>query len=132
MGIVVYGSYQAVLFSLRIARAPTSLMIGAQYRMRPADDQRNVQNRALRHEGAEDGTHGIFVKFDRISPVNTGGREYAPNQDRRVILSDSRIASGSSPQPPGPAALEFVEKEFSLHLLGDSLKRLLKTPDPAT
>ena len=27
---------------------------------------------------------------------------------------------------------EFVEKEFSLHLLGDSLKRLLKTPDPAT
>lgn len=27
---------------------------------------------------------------------------------------------------------EYVEKEFSLHLLGDSLKRLLKTPDPAT
>ena len=27
---------------------------------------------------------------------------------------------------------EYVEKEFSLHLLGDSLKRLLKTPDSAT
>jgi DNA-binding NtrC family response regulator len=27
---------------------------------------------------------------------------------------------------------EYVEKEFSLHLLGDSLKRLLKTPDPVT
>jgi DNA-binding response OmpR family regulator len=27
---------------------------------------------------------------------------------------------------------EYVEKEFSLHRLGDSLKRLLKTPDPAT
>jgi DNA-binding NtrC family response regulator len=26
---------------------------------------------------------------------------------------------------------EYVEKEFSLHLLGDSLKRLLKTPDRA-
>jgi two-component system OmpR family response regulator len=25
---------------------------------------------------------------------------------------------------------EYVEKEFSLHLLGDALKRLLKTPDP--
>jgi DNA-binding NtrC family response regulator len=27
---------------------------------------------------------------------------------------------------------EFVEKEFSLHRLGDALKRLLKTPDPET
>jgi DNA-binding NtrC family response regulator len=27
---------------------------------------------------------------------------------------------------------EFVEKEFSLHRLGDSLKRLLDTPNPAT
>jgi CheY-like chemotaxis protein len=27
---------------------------------------------------------------------------------------------------------EYVEKEFSLHLLGDALKRLLKTPDPVT
>jgi len=27
---------------------------------------------------------------------------------------------------------EYGEKEFSLHLLGDSLKRLLKTPDPVT
>jgi DNA-binding response OmpR family regulator len=25
---------------------------------------------------------------------------------------------------------EYVEKEFSLHLLGDALKRLLKTPTP--
>ena len=27
---------------------------------------------------------------------------------------------------------EYVEKEFSLHLLGDSLKRLLKTPNRAS
>ena len=27
---------------------------------------------------------------------------------------------------------EFVEKEFSMHLLGDSLKRLLNDPDPST
>lgn len=27
---------------------------------------------------------------------------------------------------------EFVEKEFSLHHLGEALKRLLKTPGPAT
>jgi len=27
---------------------------------------------------------------------------------------------------------EYVEKEFSLHLLGDSLKRLLNNPDPST
>ena len=27
---------------------------------------------------------------------------------------------------------EFVEKEFSLHLLGDSLKRLLNDPAPST
>jgi two-component system, chemotaxis family, chemotaxis protein CheY len=27
---------------------------------------------------------------------------------------------------------EYVEKEFSLHLLGDALKRLLKTPHPST
>lgn len=27
---------------------------------------------------------------------------------------------------------EYVEKQFSLHLLGDALKRLLKTPDQVT
>jgi DNA-binding response OmpR family regulator len=27
---------------------------------------------------------------------------------------------------------EYVEKEFSLHRLGDALKRLLTTPDPVT
>lgn len=31
-----------------------------------------------------------------------------------------------------PGVTEYVEKEFSLHLLRDSQKRLLKTPDPAT
>jgi len=27
---------------------------------------------------------------------------------------------------------EFIEKEFSMHRLGDALKRLIKTPNPAT
>ena len=52
--------------------------------MRPADDQRNVKNRASRQEGAEDWTlYVIFVEFDRISQVNTGEREEIPSQDRR-------------------------------------------------
>ena len=59
-------------------------MISAQYRMKPAVDQRNVKNCASRKEAATDGTlHVIFVEFDRISQVNTGGREEIPSQDRR-------------------------------------------------
>jgi hypothetical protein len=37
----------------------------------------------------------IFVEFDRTRQVKTGGREYTPSQDRRVILTPSRISSGS-------------------------------------
>ncbi|OAI45107.1 hypothetical protein AYO43_08495 [Nitrospira sp. SCGC AG-212-E16] len=54
------------------------------------------------------------------------------NPDQPVIV----LTGGGTPEKEqrvhALGVSEFVEKEFSLHRLGDALKRLLKTPDPAT
>jgi DNA-binding NtrC family response regulator len=48
-----------------------------------------------------------------------------------IILTGAGTAEAEQ-QVRALGVTEYVEKEFSLHLLGDSLKRLLKTPDPVT
>lgn len=51
---------------------------------------------------------------------------------RPVIILTGAATAEEEQHVRALGVTEFVEKEFSLHLLGDSLKRLLKTPDPAT
>jgi DNA-binding response OmpR family regulator len=46
-----------------------------------------------------------------------------------IILTGAGTAEAEQ-QVRALGVTEYVEKEFSLHLLGDALKRLLKTPDP--
>ena len=48
-----------------------------------------------------------------------------------IILTGAGTAEAEQ-QVRALGVTEYVEKEFSLHLLGDALKRLLNTPDPVT
>jgi CheY-like chemotaxis protein len=48
-----------------------------------------------------------------------------------IILTGAGTAEAER-QVRALGVTEYVEKEFSLHLLGDSLKRLLNNPDPST
>jgi len=57
-------------------------------------------------------------------------RSFNPKQP--VIILTGAGTSETEQQVRALGVTEYVEKEFSLHLLGDSLKRLLKTPDAPT
>jgi len=46
-----------------------------------------------------------------------------------IVLTGSRTAEMEQ-QVRALGVTEYIAKGFSLHLLGDALKRLLKTPDP--
>ena len=48
-----------------------------------------------------------------------------------IVLTGAGTAEAEQ-QVRALGVTEYVEKEFSLHLLGDSLKRLLNNPDPST
>ncbi len=48
-----------------------------------------------------------------------------------IILTGAGTAQAEQ-QVRALGVTEYVEKEFSLHLLGDSLKRLLNNPNPST
>jgi DNA-binding NtrC family response regulator len=48
-----------------------------------------------------------------------------------IILTGAGTAEAEK-QVRALGVTEYVEKEFSLHLLGDSLNRLLNNPDPST
>ena len=48
-----------------------------------------------------------------------------------IVLTGAGTAEAEQ-QVRALGVTEFVEKGFSLHLLGDALKRLLNDPDPAT
>lgn len=54
------------------------------------------------------------------------------NSDQPVIILTGAATPEREQQVCALGVTEFVEKEFSLHRLGDALKRLLKTPTPAT
>jgi DNA-binding NtrC family response regulator len=54
------------------------------------------------------------------------------NPDQPVIIFTGAGTPEKEQRVHALGVSEFVEKEFSLHRLGDALKRVLKTPDPAT
>ena len=54
------------------------------------------------------------------------------NPKQPVIILTGAGTPETEQQVRALGVTEFVEKEFSLHLLGDSLKRLLNGPDPST
>jgi DNA-binding NtrC family response regulator len=54
------------------------------------------------------------------------------NPDQLVIILTGAGTPEKEQRVHALGVSEFVEKEFSLHHLGDALKRLLNTPTPAT
>jgi DNA-binding NtrC family response regulator len=54
------------------------------------------------------------------------------NPDQPVIILTGAGTPEKEQRVHALRVSEFVEKEFSLHRLGDALKRLLRAPDPAT
>jgi CheY-like chemotaxis protein len=93
------------------------------------DDEQGIRSlldTLLRRKGydvvlAESGRKGLEL-FRRERPDVIVLDLKMPEMDGLTVLQQVRALG----------VTEYVEKEFSLHLLGDSLKRLLKTPDPVT
>jgi DNA-binding NtrC family response regulator len=54
------------------------------------------------------------------------------NSDQPVIILTGAATPGMEQQVRALGVTEFVEKEFSLHRLGDALKRVLAASPPAT
>ena len=94
---------------------------------------------------AESGRKGLEV-FRREHPDVVVLDIKMPGMDGITVLQQVRSLNPSQPviiltgagspeteqQVRALGVTEFVEKEFSLHRLGESLKRLLNNPDPST
>src|SRR5712692_4063493 len=117
------------------------------------DDEQGIRNlldTLLRRKGydvvlAESGRQGLEL-FRRERPDVIVLDLKMPEMDGLTVLQQVRSLDPKTPviiltgagtaeteqRVRAMGVTEYVEKEFSLHLLGDSLKRLLKTPDPVT
>ena len=117
------------------------------------DDEQGIRNlldTILRRKGydvvlAESGRKGLEL-FRRERPAVIVLDLKMPEMDGLSVLQQVRSLNPKQPviiltgagtpeterQVRALGVTEFVEKEFSLHLLGDSLKRLLNDPEPST
>jgi DNA-binding NtrC family response regulator len=117
------------------------------------DDEQGIRDlldTLLRRKGydvvvAENGREGLKV-FRRERPDVVVLDLKMPVMDGLTVLQEIRTLDPTKPviiltgagtpeaeqQARALGVTEFVEKEFSLHRLGDSLKRLLNDPVPST
>ena len=117
------------------------------------DDEQSIRNlldTLLRRKGydvglADSGQKGLEI-FRRERPDVVVLDLKMPEMDGVTVLKQIRSVDLTQPvivltgagtpereqQVRALGVSEFVEKEFSLHRLGDALKRLLKTPAPTT
>jgi DNA-binding NtrC family response regulator len=117
------------------------------------DDEQGIRNlldTLLRRKGydvvlAESGRQGLEL-FRRERPDVIVLDLKMPEMDGLTVLREIKNLDPGKPviiltgagtaeaerQVRALGVTEYVEKEFSLHLLGDSLKRLLNNPDPST
>ena len=111
---------------------------------------RDLLDTILRRKGydvvlAESGAKGLEL-FRRERPDVIVLDLIMPGMDGLTVLQQVRSLNPKQPviiltgagtpetvrQVRALGVTEFVQKEFSLHLLGDALKRLLKDPAPST
>ena len=117
------------------------------------DDEQGIRNlldTLLRRKGydvvlAESGRKGLelfrrerpdVVVLDLKMPEMDGltvlRQIHSLDPKKPVIILTGAGTAETEQQVRALGVTEYVEKEFSLHLLGDSLKRLLNNPDPST
>jgi CheY-like chemotaxis protein len=111
---------------------------------------RNLLDTLLRRKGydvvvAESGQKGLdlfrqehpdIIVLDLKMPEMDGltvlRQIHSLDPKKPVIILTGAGTAEAERQVRALGVTEYVEKEFSLHLLGDSLKRLLNNPDPST
>ncbi len=117
------------------------------------DDEQGIRNlldTLLRRKGydvilADSGEKGLEVlrrerpdvlvldlKMPGMDGLTVLGQVRSFNPTQPVIILTGAGTPESEQQARALSVTEFVEKEFSLHLLGDALKRLLNTPVATT
>jgi len=74
----------------------------------------------------------LDLKMPEMDGVTVLQQIRSLNPDQPVIILTGAGTPEREQQVRTLGVTEFVEKEFSLHRLGDALKRILKTPHPAT
>ena len=74
----------------------------------------------------------LDLKMPEMDGVTVLQQIRSLNPDQPVIILTGAGTPEREQQARALGVTEFVEKEFSLHRLGDALKRLLNTPSPPT
>lgn len=74
----------------------------------------------------------LDLKMPEMDGVTVLQQIRSLNPDQPVIILTGAGTPEREQQVRALGVTEFVKKEFSLHRLGDALKRILKTPHPAT
>ena len=74
----------------------------------------------------------LDLKMPGMDGLTVLGQVRSFNPTQPVIILTGAGTPESEQQARALSVTEFVEKEFSLHLLGDALKRLLNTPIATT
>ena len=113
-------------------------------------DIRNLLDTLLRRKGydvvlAESGRKGLELfrrerpdvivldlKMPEMDGLTVLRQIHSLDPKKPVIILTGAGTAEAEQQVRALGVTEYIEKEFSLHLLGDSLKRLLNNPDPST
>ena len=113
-------------------------------------DIRNLLDTLLRRKGydvvlAESGRKGLELfrrerpdvivldlKMPEMDGLTVLRQIHSLDPKKPVIILTGAGTAEAEQQVRTLGVTEYIEKEFSLHLLGDSLKRLLNNPDPST
>lgn len=74
----------------------------------------------------------LDLKMPEMDGVTVLQQIRSINPDQPVIILTGAGTPEREQQVRALGVTEFIEKEFSLHRLGDALKRLLKTPATTT
>ena len=74
----------------------------------------------------------LDLKMPGMDGLTVLQQVHSLNPTQPVIMLTGAGTPEAERQARALGVTEYVEKKFSLHLLGDALKRLLNNPDPLT